>query len=162
VAQHRFDYTVRPLTPSGFCARRLPLRARPRLKPSNFCLRPSVLIAPQELGFDGTLESLFALYKTHAASPWRRLSASSRQSYGAYSRGIAREHGHHRIAGLTGLDMVCWADSWAAPIGISGERLSADQCAKQVLRNALKFGAALGLPGCADLVQDLPLPRWHR
>jgi hypothetical protein len=67
-----------------------------------------------------TIKSLFALYKTHAASPWRRLSASSRQSYGAYSKSIARDWGDQHIVSLTSLDMMNWADSWAAPIGICG------------------------------------------
>jgi hypothetical protein len=155
-------YDLPSLRPTGFCRRRKPLRSHPRLKPSNFCLRPSILTGPEELSFDGTIKSLFELYRSHPASPFQRLSASSRASYSAYMNGIAREHGHHRIAWLTGADMLNWCDRWSAPIGISGERLAGAQVAKQSLRNALKFGAALGLPGCADLVQDLPLPRWHR
>jgi hypothetical protein len=132
------------------------------LQPSLFLARQSVFAAaPQALGYDGTLRSLFALYREHPASPFRRLSLSSRHSYGAYSRGIEREHGHHRVADLTGAEMMIWSDRWAAP-RVFDERLAGAQCSKQVLRNALKFAAALGLAGCAALVQDLPLPKWSR
>ncbi len=155
-------YIAPLLRPSVFSDRGKPLRARPRLKASNFCLRPSVLTGPEEIGFDGTLRSLFTLYREHPASPWHRLGRSARLSYRSYQNTIAREHGHHRVAQLTGLDMLNWCDRWSAPIGIVPERLAGAQVAKQSLRNALKFGAALGIKGCAGLVQHVPLPRWHR
>jgi hypothetical protein len=156
-------YDAPSLRPSDFCARRKRLRSRPRLKPSTFIHRPSILTGPEQLGYDGSLRSLFTLYREHPASPFHRLGASSRLSYGSYLNGIAREHGHHRVAWLTGADMLNWGDRWSAPIGIDPERrLAGAQVAKQSLRNALKFGAAIGIGGCADLVQHIPLPRWHR
>jgi hypothetical protein len=156
-------FTAKDIQPSSFCARRKMLRSRPRLKPSTFCLRQGMLASEgPRLNFDGSLSSLFALYREHLGSPWHRLGRSARNSYGSYLNGIAREHGHHRVAWLTEADMLNWCDRWSAPIGIDPERLAGAQVAKRALRNALKFGAALGLKGCAELVQHVPLPRWHR
>jgi hypothetical protein len=154
-------YDAPGLRESSFCARRKPLRSHPRLRASNFYLRLSVLTRPEQLGYDGTLRSLFALYREHLGSPWHRLGRSARNSYGAYLNTIAREHGHHRVAWLIEADMLNWCDRWSAPRKFE-ERLAGAQVAKQSLRNALKFGAALGIKGCAELVQHVPLPRWHR
>jgi len=155
-------YDAPSLRPSVICARQKPLRARPRLKPSLFLVRQGMLASEaQRLNYDGTLRSLFSLYREHPASPWHRLGRSARSSYSSYLNTIAREHGHHCVAGLTGLDMMNWCDRWSAPRKFE-ERLAGAQVAKQALRNALKFGAALGIKGCAELVQHVPLPRWHR
>jgi hypothetical protein len=155
-------FSAPALSANGFRRAQKPLRPCRRLQPSLFLARPSILTAAEELGYDGTLAAILKIYRMHPASPFRRLSRSSRGSYGAYMNGIARAHGHHRVADLTGADMMNFADSWAAPIGIFGERLTGAQCSKQVLRNSLKFAAALGLKSCAALVQDLPLPKWSR
>ena len=155
-------YDAPGLHPSGFCARRMSLRPCRRLQPSLFLVRQGMLASEgQRLNYDGTLRSLFALYREHSASPWHRLGRSARLSYGSYMNTIAREHGRHRVCMLTGLDMMNWCDRWSAPRKFE-ERLAGAQVAKQALRNSLKFGAALGIKGCAELVQHVPLPRWHR
>jgi hypothetical protein len=156
-------YDAPGLRPSGFFTRRAPLRARPRLKPSLFLVRQSSFASEgsPRFNFDGTLKSLFELYRSHAASSFQTLSASARASYSSYMNTIAREYGHHRVAWLIEADMLNWCDRWSAPRKFE-ERLAGAQVAKQSLRNALKFGAAIGIGGCAELVQHVPLPRWHR
>jgi hypothetical protein len=79
-------YDAPGLRESSFCARRKPLRSHPRLRASNFCLRLSILTRPAQLGYDGTLRSLFALYREHPASPWHRLGRSARLSFTALIR----------------------------------------------------------------------------
>jgi hypothetical protein len=154
-AQHRFDYTVRPLTPSGFSARRKPLRSHPRLKPSNFCLRLSVLSEPEQLGYDGTISSLVDLFQTHPLSPWHRLAANSRTQYRDYLAGFSGAYGKRRVGTLIAFDIWNWHDVRSAPHGINPERRPAARAAYFALKSALSFGRACGLADCRALLADI-------
>jgi hypothetical protein len=147
-------FSVRPLTPSGFCARRKMLRSRPRLKPSTFCLRPSVLSAPQELGYDGTLKSLVSLYRAHPSSGYHWLTAATKRVYVPYANRRARVLAGCRIAELTGLDIINFHALWGAPRGVFGEPHAGSLMAYKVLR-VLSFGRACGFADCKALLGEL-------
>jgi hypothetical protein len=148
-------YTARPLTPSGFCARRKPLRARPRLKPSNFCLRPSVLTGTEPIAYDGTISSLVDLFQTHPLSPWHRLAANSRTQYRDYLAGFSGAYGKRRVGTLIAFDIWNWHDVRSAPHGINPERRPAARAAYFALKSALAFGRACGLADCRALLADI-------
>ncbi len=148
-------YIAPLLRPSGFCARRNLLRARPRLKASNFCLRPSVLTGPEEIGFDGTLRSLFTLYREHPASPYHCMTAASRSQYRYMLAAIVREHGHYQVIMLIWADVLNWHSLWTAPIGIEPERLAGGRQAFFVLKAALSFGRSCGFADCRELLHEI-------
>jgi hypothetical protein len=154
-AQPRFDYTLRPLAPSGFRARSKPLRARPRLKASSFCLRLSVLSEPEQLGYDGSLRSIIELYKTHPSSPLHRLTAATKRVYVPYANRWARVLAGCRIAELTGLDIMNFHALWGAPRGVYGEPHAGALMARRVLQVLLSFGRACGFSDCRALLDEI-------
>jgi hypothetical protein len=157
VAQHRFDYTVRPLTPSGFCVPRPPLRARSRLKPSLFLVRQSSFATEgsPRLNYDGTIKSLFALYREHPASPFHRLTAATKSVYVPYANRWARLFAGCRIAELTGLDIMNFHALWGAPRGVYGEPHAGALMARRVLQVLLSFGRACGFSDCRALLDEI-------
>jgi hypothetical protein len=127
-------FSARPLSPSGFCTGRMPLRPCRRLQPSIFVHGPSILIAPQELGYDGSLGSLARIFREHAGSPFHRMTAASRAQYGCILGVISRNHGGYLVRSLTWLDVLNWHGLWTAPIGIDPERLAGGRQAFFVLK----------------------------
>jgi hypothetical protein len=148
-------YDAPSLRPTGFCARRKPLRSHPRLKPSDFYLRLSVLSEPEELGFDGTISSLVDLFQTHPLSPWHRLAANSRTQYRDYLAGFSGAYGKRRVGTLIAFDIWNWHDVRSAPHGINPERRPAARAAYFALKSALSFGRACGLADCRALLADI-------
>jgi hypothetical protein len=148
-------YDSPSLRATGFSARRPLLRARPRLKPSSFCLRLSVLSEPEQLGYDGTISSLVDLFQTHPLSPWHRLAANSRTQYRDYLAGFSGAYGKRRVGTLIAFDIWNWHDVRSAPHGINPERRPAARAAYFALKSALSFGRACGLADCRALLADI-------
>jgi hypothetical protein len=143
------------LRPSGFCSRRKMLRSRPRLTPSTFVHRSSILTAPQELGYDGSLGSLVRLYREHPGSPFHRMTAASRAQYSCILGVISRNHGAYLVRSLTWLDVMNWHGLWTAPIGIDPERLAGGRQAFFVLKATLSFGKMCGFVDCKTLLAEI-------
>jgi hypothetical protein len=149
-------YNAPLLRPSGFCDRRQPLRARPRLKPSLFLVRHGMLASEgQRLNYDGTLKSLVSLYWAHPSSPFHRLTAATKRVYVPYASRWARVLAGCRIAELTGLDIMNFHALWGAPRGVYGEPHAGALMARRVLQVLLSFGRACGFSDCRALLDEI-------
>jgi len=107
-------------------------------------------------GYDGTIKSLIAVYRTHEKSPYRELKHSTRiRDYDPSLRLISDTVGSRLIPALKGSDFTRWYESWG-----SKGRLRRAHGAIRKLRLVLSFGVQERLPGCAAAREILSLMRF--
>jgi hypothetical protein len=64
--------------------------------------------ATPRYGYDGTLGSLLAVYRTHEESPYHALKPSSCDPYDRFLRKLEEAYGAQPLRNLTGLDVKRW------------------------------------------------------
>ncbi|MBI1620117.1 site-specific integrase [Aquamicrobium zhengzhouense] len=108
--------------------------------------------------YDGRIESLVRLYRTHPDSPYHDLKHSTRiRDYEPSLRLIVKTVGDRAIAKLGGSDFRRWFTQWS-----SRGRERRGHGAIRKLRSVLSFGVEQRLPGCAQAREILSLIRFRQ
>lgn len=106
--------------------------------------------------YDGTIESLVQVYRTHEKSPYHALKHKTRvHDYEPALRLIIDTVGKRAIHKLTGADFRRWYDQWG-----SKGRVRRGHGTIRKLRTVLSFGVELRLAGCANAREILSLIRF--
>lgn len=110
--------------------------------------------------FDGTFDSLLALYETDPKSSFFKLKHASRHPYQVYVRMMRAEIGRCHLDRTDGRDVETWFDFWAK--SESGPRhIAKARTAIAVLKAAVRFGILCRLPGCAEFKAVLSACRFE-
>jgi integrase len=103
------------------------------------------------LQFDGTIQSLAALYHSHPQSRFQELRKPSRSLYLHYLRRMELEIGQRHVGEISGLDLKGWHQKWSN----QGKYLAASKTCRSVLLAMVTFGIEARLPGCVELAATL-------
>lgn len=113
--------------------------------------------------YDGTVLSACQLYQRHPQSRFGKVKSNTRKSYADSLKIIEATVGARLIHKLTILDVGTWYEDWRAPAKPGGpERVDRAHNTVAVFRTVLRFCAALRLPGCKVLADELALVKFER
>lgn len=113
--------------------------------------------------YDGTVFAACQLYQQHPRSKFHKVKRNTRDSYMDSIKVIERTVGERRINRLTVLDIEHWYEEWRKPATADGrERIDRAHDAVSMFRTVLRFCAALRLPGCKALADELALVKFER
>jgi hypothetical protein len=113
--------------------------------------------------YDGTVLSACQIYQRHPQSRFHKVKRNTRKSYADSLKVIESTQGPRLIGRLTIVDIDQWYDEWRAPAAPGGpDRVDRGHNAVAMFRTVLRFCAALRLPGCKILADELALVKFEK
>lgn len=106
--------------------------------------------------YDGTVRALSRVFQEHPLSSFQTVKHNTRATYSSTLRLIEITVGDRLIRNLTILDVKSWYAKWREPAEPNGrERVKRAHEATTMLREILRFGAALRYADCKQLIGEL-------
>jgi hypothetical protein len=113
--------------------------------------------------YDGTVAAACTLYRNHPQSAFQTVKGNTRRTYEGSLKIIETTVGARLVRKLTILDIRHWYDQWRKPAEPGApERVDRAHDAVAMFRTVLRFCAALRLPGCKQLADELALIKFER
>src|SRR5208283_1931413 len=113
--------------------------------------------------YDGTIGGLCDLFERHPESPMHDVKANTADAYLDSLKVIRGTVSARAIRALAPMDVKRWYRLWRAPKVEGGpERVKRAHDAVAMVRMILRFGVAVGLQECAELVEGLSKIQFER
>lgn len=96
---------------------------------------------------DGSVGSLLDTYANHPESPFHQLRPTTMDTYATHLGYLRALIAERPLDSVTGMDLIRWNREWSS----GGKHLAKAQQMRTVLLSACSFGAALRIPGAAEI-----------